>query len=57
MWSLYKNIILMSFDRPSPILYYQGIISKNRVKNDRNNCEFPALLSSEQGNLEQENLK
>ena len=36
--------------------FYQSIW-KNRVKNYRKNFEFPALLSSKCGNLEQENLK
>ena len=35
----------------------QSGYTKNRVKNDRKNFELLALLSSEQGNLEQENLK
>ena len=43
-------------DAPDAPSMYQGI-QKNRVKNDRKYFEFPALLSSERGNAEQENLK
>ena len=36
--------------------YYQGIY-KNRVKNNRNFFEIPALLSCKRGNPERENSK
>ena len=43
-----KNYELSPISRP-------GGKQKNRVKNDRNNFEIPALLSCEWGNPEWEN--
>ncbi len=50
------QIFPISLMAKSKYITNQGI-QKNRVKNDRNNFEFPTLLSSEQGNLEWENFK